>query len=1066
MDEYGQKGFLLMLTIVIFISGTSAETFEFSMKEEQKSGYVVGNILELYKSDRDELRFTLMKRGNVYESLFEVDEISGNLTTKQVIDREVICEFQNICQVLLEVAAQTVMNDGFFDVIKVTITVEDINDNSPTFSKSTFNLALSEAVLTGSSIIVEGARDRDTSEAFSLQDYELEPQIPGDQLPFRYTFSKKLDGSSTINLIVSEKLDREQKDTYKFYIVAKDGGTPPKTGRLLVNVTVTDINDNRPVFEQSSYDITVNEDVNVNDVILTLKVRDDDLGQNGEVKFRLSSFQPKDNLKYFSIDETLGQLKIKERFDVNAGDTFRLIVEATDQGNPALTTQSFVHVTVLDTSNSAPEIRLNLLTNANFSRISEYANIGAVVAHVAIVDHDSGRNGNVNCSVLSDVFGLQRYDVHEYKIIVSRSLDREREATHNVSIRCEDKGVPPLSNTVSFLVHINDENDNPPRFKQQRYFASINENNDIGDRITTVSAFDLDFGNNSLITYSMEAMSSKYAFVDSKTGDVMANKVFDKESRDGQGISLTIYAKDGGAPSLTGTTSVIVTINDQNDEKPVFEQSLFRFWLDENLPADTYVDRLSAKDKDRGSNAVTKYSLKPGQPEVPFVVFSDGVIKTNRELDREEKAQYTFDVVAIDVGNEKLFSIATVTIFIVDKNDNNPIIHYPKPGNDTVRVSYLTPPRTVVYSVIAFDMDESYTDNSNLRYSMTTVNKTNFFSIDPLTGDVFLSAPLENANLVGKTFVLSISVKDSAEGSQPATATLRISITTENGTNDTIPEEPNKNFVIVVVVAAVTILISAGIIVTICIIRRLDTRRRQDKQRQKVLNENMYAKNNDEVDNIFPLPMDTSFTEKKKKEVSFSLEENGIVSNNQLNQGLDDSAHDSFDQILLEPPPQYQLCVPKGKLDDCHSDMSGESAGDSGKGGSDDDLHISTSVGYIRDDIHRSKDRWENSRSNSPGMQQMTTFPTRYPQNDTLPHQKIIPFSFKKTPSFTGSGLTVNNLSPTTSSAYSVPLYYDDESRSSSGFQSVDSTSGFHINKNRNGGKLNLMRNNIQDCVV
>jgi hypothetical protein len=448
-------------------------------------------------------------------------------------------------------------------------------------------------------------------------------------------------------------------------------------------------------------------------------------------------------------------------------------------------------------------------------------------------------------------------------------------------------------------VHINDENDNPPRFRQQRYFTNIDENNEIGDEIITVKAFDLDFGNNSDITYFMATSSSKYAYVDSKTGMVMANKVFDKESKEGQGVSLTIYAKDNGVPALTGTTSVIVTINDQNDEKPVFDQTLFRFWLDENLPADTSVDRLSAKDNDKSSNAITKFSLKPGQPEVPFVVLEDGVIKTDRELDREVKDEYTFEVVATDAGNARLFSTAKVTVFIVDKNDNNPVIQYPKPGNNTVNVSFLTSPRTVVYNVIAYDLDEPYTDNSNLQYSMTTENKTNFFSIGPLSGDVILSAPLENTDYVGKMYLLKITVRDSGDGTKPATAMLRIFITTDNETLSTSTEEPNKNFVIVVVVAALTILISAGIIVTICIIRRLDSRRRDDKQRQKVLNDNMYTKNNEEVDNIFPLPMDTSFTEKKKKEVSFSLEENGMMNHSQMNCALDEPGQDSF-EILLE----------------------------------------------------------------------------------------------------------------------------------------------------------------------
>ena len=899
MDDCKVKGFLLTVTILISVSSVNSETFEFRMKEEEKAGYVVGNILERYQSDRDELRFTLMKQGSEYESLFEVEEIGGNLTAVQVLDREVLCEFTTICEISLDVAAQTVLNDGFFDVVNILVIVEDINDNAPTFNKSSLNLPLSESVLTGSSITIEGARDKDTSEQFSLKGYDLQPKMSGEVLPFNFTFSKKLDGSSKINLIVEDKLDRELKDSYQFYIIAKDGGPTPKIGTLLVNVSVLDINDNSPVFEQSSYDITVNEDVNVNDVILTLKVTDDDLGDNGKVRFKLSSFQPKNNLKYFSVDENLGQLKIKEKLDSNAGDMFRLIVEATDQGSPPLTTQAFVDVSVLDTSNSAPEIHLNLLTTANYSRISEYANIGAVVAHVAIVDHDSGRNGNVNCSVTSDVFGLQRYDVHEYKVIVSSSLDRERAASHNVSIRCEDKGIPPLGNTKSFLVLINDENDNPPRFRQQRYFTSLDENNEIGDEIITVSASDLDSGNNSEITYFMATASSKYAYVDSKTGKVMANKVFDKESKEGKGISLTIYARDNGVPVLTGTTSVIVTINDQNDEKPIFDQTLFRFWLDENLPADTSVDRLTATDDDKGSNAITKYSLKPGQPKVPFIVLDDGVIKTDRELDREVKDEYTFEVVATDVGNVQLFSTAKVTVFILDKNDNDPVIQYPKPGNNTISVSFLTSPRTVVYNVIAYDLDEPYTDNSNLHYSLTTENKTNFFSIDPLTGDVLLSAPLENTDYVGKMYLLTITVRDSGDGTKPVTATLRIFITTDNETISTFNEEPNKNFVIVVVVAALTILISAGIIVTICIIRRLDSRRRDDKQRQKVLNENMYAKNNDEVDNIFPLPMDTSFTEKKKKEVSFSLEENGMMNHSQMNSGLDEPGQDSF-EILLE----------------------------------------------------------------------------------------------------------------------------------------------------------------------
>lgn len=1067
MDVFRVKGFLLILLTFILVVPTECVDIDFRMLEERSPGYVVGNILQKYNADRDSLRFTLMKQGNVHESLFEVEEISGNLSTKAVIDREVLCEFVNVCEILLEVAAQTIHNDGFFDVINVKIIVDDINDNAPTFITSSINLPISEAVLIGTSLTVEGARDKDTSDLFSIQTYDLEPTTPEQSIPFRLSYVKKLDGSFSVKLIVSERLDREVKDSYQFYIVAKDGGSPKKEGRLMVNVSVTDVNDNAPEFDQPEYDISVREDANVNDVILALTAKDKDLGKNGEVRFRLSPYQQMNNLKYFSIDETQGIIRVKEKLDIDAGGNFKLIIEAIDQGDTPLTSQTFVYVTLLDTSNSAPEIQMNLLSKSNFSRVSEYANVGAVVAHVAVVDRDTGRNGDVNCSVLSDIFSLQRYDVMEYKVVVSKPLDRERIDKHMVTVHCEDKGVPPLTGTSSFIVQIDDENDNPPRFRQQRYFADINESNDIGDKITTISAFDLDAGNNSKITYFMDPTSSKYAFVNTETGDVMANKVFDKESSDGQGISLTVYAKDNGVPSLTGTTSVIVTINDINDEKPVFDQSVFRFWLDENLLADTTVGKLSATDKDKGGNAITIFSLKPGSQTVPFVVLQDGVIKTNQQLDRETQSQYSFEVVATDATNDKLFSYATVTVFLVDQNDNTPIIEYPRPGNDTVRVSYLTAPRSIIYSVIAFDLDEPNTDNSKLRFTLTTVNSTNYFSIDPSTGDIFLSAPLENTNSVGKMYILQISVSDKGEDTEPTTATLKVIITLENATAAALVEDSNKNFVIVVVVAAVTILISAGIIVTICIIRRLDTRRREEKQRQKVLSENMYTKNNEEVDNIFPLPMDTSFSEKKKKEVSFSLEEKGLHQVNLgLSPGSEDRSNDSFEQILLEPPPQYQLIVPgQGKLDDCHSDMSGESAGDSGKGGSDDDLQGPVGLGYDKDDLSRNKATWNNRCDTPPAMKPMTSFPTRYNRNNSLPHQEIIPFSFKKPPTYPSSGFKINNLSPT-NSAYTVPKYYDEESHSSSGFQSVDSNSNFNITSNRSGHKISLNRGNISDCVV
>lgn len=884
---------LLVFMYIIFV--TADTTVVFRMQEEKPSDYLVGTILSQYDSGRGPLKFTMMTGNGNHNDLFDLDETSSNLTTKSTIDREAECPFNDNCQITLNIAAQSVETDDFFDVIVLNIIIDDINDNSPKFPSPSLDLQIEESVLTGSGFRLEGARDEDMSEQFSLQKYKIQPKSPGQALPFSISHTKNLDGSSTVKLIVGEKLNREVTDSYQFYVIAEDGGSPPRQGSLLVTVTILDINDNSPVFDQQSYNITVREDIAKDSTVLRLSATDEDIGANGLVSYRLSPLQHEDNLKYFAIGPYTGNLTVIANLALSSKSYFRLFVEATDQGDAPLMSQVLVEVTVLDTSNSPPEITLNLLNKGNSSRISEYANVGAVVAHVAVSDRDTGRNGDVTCSIESDVFSLSKYDNNEYKVTVAMSLDRERVSKHNVSVTCNDKGLPPLSVTSWFSVEIDDENDKAPLFRQQRYFVNMDENNEVGDKIITVSAFDLDAGINKDIEYFIDERSAAYAFVNPHTGDITARKVFDKESPDGDGFSLTVYAKDKGTPSMTGTTSVIVNINDKNDNRPIFEQPLFRFWMEENEKTGTYVGHLLASDNDTGINAVTKFSLKPNGPLIPFDVLEDGRIIVTRELDRETQSQYTFEVMATDAADSTLFSTASVTFFITDTNDNPPKIEYPSDGNNTVQVSHLTPPNSVIYRVIAFDRDEPNTENSKLQYSISTVNSTSFFSINKNTGEVILKAPLENTNSINKMFLLKVTVKDSGLTVQTSTATLYVTIISGNATAAAVVEESSKNFLIVIIVATVTVVISAGIIVTICVIRRLDARRRADKGRQKSLSDTMYAKNTEEVDNIFPLPVDTSYTEKKKKEVSFSLENGGL--DQHMNRSIEDETHDAF---LLE----------------------------------------------------------------------------------------------------------------------------------------------------------------------
>ncbi|PVD34576.1 hypothetical protein C0Q70_05852 [Pomacea canaliculata] len=251
-------------------------------------------------------------------------------------------------------------------------------------------------------------------------------------------------------LVVKEELDRELTPRYQVQVIARDGGQPPRTGALLVNITVGDENDNVPRFTLSSYSITVNEDVPRGHVLLKMTATDEDSGPNGQVRYRLSSQQSSDVTSMFSIDAITGELSVVGDIE-NGREGYELMVEARDLGSPPFTASTTVSITVRDTINSKPKLTVSLLRGDGFSTISEYASLGAVVAHIAVRDPDGGRNGIVQCRMEPQpYFELQGFDIKEYKVIVARQLDRETVAAHNVTVVCTDAGVQPQSASTRF----------------------------------------------------------------------------------------------------------------------------------------------------------------------------------------------------------------------------------------------------------------------------------------------------------------------------------------------------------------------------------------------------------------------------------------------------------------------------------------------------------------------------------------------------------------------------------------------------------------------------------------
>ena len=852
--------------------------------EESDRWTFVGNVstasgfLEAIPSeDRNHLVFSFLQQTSI-KSLLSVHPETGSLYTTVVIDRESLdeCRIPPLCVLSFDIAATSSRKESsLFEIISVNVVIEDKNDNAPTFPKATQVLEISESAVNGSSYLIEGAVDEDTGVNNSVQYYNL----VGNNDMFAIDVERKLDGSLTVKLIVIGKLDRETKDFYNCTIIARDDGVPQRSGVMKINITITDENDNPPILDQTLYNITVKENLQINTGILQIRATDRDIGLNGQIKYRFSPHQSdlQEILKYFAIDDHTGILRVVNQLVYERGKVYKIIVEAVDKGEPEMlsTNQAVIFINIQDTGNNPPTVQINLLSSGSgrVVNVSELSVEGTFVAHVKVEDPDTGQNGNVTCSVDGDMFKLETMSTKGYKVVVKGDLDRETQDLHSVIVTCQDQGTPVLSSSSSFLVRVTDENDNPPKFSRQTYVEYLYENNNKYQVVITVSASDADSGLNGDIEYYLGLSARANYTINSKTGVITTRHIFDRE--DTPVSKFLVFAKDLGSPALVSNATVIIHIKDKNDSPPEFEEDIFEFVIPENVPSGASVDRVIASDNDTEENGIFTFAISDtAEKGLPFILFPDGVIKTNKELDREEKGDYTFTVIAIDKGTPKLTSSALVIIKVLDDNDNSPEIKCPKGANRTIYIPHLAPIGTHITRIRAVDNDTGM--NAKLSYTISSGNIKRIFQLDLDTGILSISKLYQVEQ--DERFPLIVSVYDGGIPQRSVRCEFDIVIKYTNATTAVTPisgADASSNIAIVVVVIIVTLFLSLAIIVVICVIRKFDQDRMKNQtvRVNKLPNNMTEMKEHNENGTILSRPYDKIDLPRKKKEVSFSFED-------------------------------------------------------------------------------------------------------------------------------------------------------------------------------------------------
>ena len=868
----------LVLTLATVTLTFSQDTpLIFRIKEERDTGVLVGSASSINVTAPPEEQSTLRYSFLNTQNLFSIEDVSGNIFTMVKINRELVCSgFQSDSECAIEFMVAAKTDETFYQTIYIKVIIEDINDNSPMFPALTYPLNISESVGFNTEFTIPSAEDFDVG-SNSIEQYEMNPISS----TFELKYVKNLVGAFKVSIVVKDVLNRELTDAYQFVVTAWDGGDPMRSGTMVVNILVTDINDNEPLFNQNEYAVTVEEGTRKGVTVLTVQAADDDIGENGRVSYRI---QDGFTVTDFALDSSTGEIYVTtDQLVYQPNLNYEFVVEAYDHGEQSKSDEAWVRISVSDTGNNRPKVTINLLSpgNIGFVNVSEDSKIGYFVAHVTVEDTDTGMNGNVSCTVQDNYFSIIKLEekVNAFKVVVNNRLNREIQDLHTVNVTCTDRGEPPLTSSQSFLVRVTDHNDNKPVFKETSYTASVAENTNKDQNVLQVSATDRDIGVNQEIRYSIRNQDSRLS-VNSITGLVSVKPFFDREQS--PVVVFEVLAIDGGDPPLTGTATVTLTIEDKNDNPPNFQQPSYSFEITENMPSGTSVGKLTASDLDIGSNAIFTFSVSPDYMtrHLPFAVMPlDGVIQTIRALDREEAKAYSFYAVATDQGNPPLESSIKVTIEVKDENDNKPVFKFPVQENMSVSISYPNINLDLVTQILADDLDEG--ENGTLDYMIVGGNDLGIFKCERSTGMISIA---DHSVKIDKDLNVMLTVEVSDKGPErfTSTAELIINVTYSNATYEEIVSDTNK--IIVIVVVVVTVLFSGVIIAVILLLRKRDAKKKIQEQQTKAVANNYFNKPsvyilNNTGESSTEYQTSNNDLIRKKKEVSFSLDEHDSINN-------------------------------------------------------------------------------------------------------------------------------------------------------------------------------------------
>uniref|UniRef100_A0A8C1N6L0 FAT atypical cadherin 3a n=1 Tax=Cyprinus carpio TaxID=7962 RepID=A0A8C1N6L0_CYPCA len=694
---------------------------------------------------------------------FEMDRVSGELRLRRAFEADLSSVEYQVLVFARDMGMPPLSSS-------VTFPVTVVNRAMPVFDRPFYSVKVSEDIPIWTPILGINASSPEGQSVL----YTITHGDPGT------LFSIGFD-TGVISVIAA--LDYETSPSHKLIVRATDCLTGARA-EVDVEVTVLDVNDNPPVFEQPSYKAVISESAMIGTAALQVLATDSDSEKNAAVRYQIIPDRP-NSTDHFHIDSSSGLILTARSLDHETIQRYVFLVKATDNGFPPLSSEVWVTVDVTDTNDNAPVFN-QLLYEAS---ISELAPKGHFVTCIQASDADRSDAARLQYGLVS---GNERmlFELDAATGVLTLSGQRRVQRmpstiTLNVSV---SDGV--FTSTAQVHIRVERANLHAPQFTQGMYEADVRENAPVGSKVIAIRAQDSDPGPFGDVRYVLLSDAARDLFSVDGSGQITTLERLDREEQ--SEMVLSIAAVDAGGRS--GYCSVRVTVLDENDNAPLFGASEYHASVRSEVEPGTLVTQVQAWDLDQGANGQVSYSLySEASMQVTELLDIDsdsGWVVTKGNFAPLRGSVLSFFVKASDGGTPVRHSLVSVYIHVLSADAHIPSFSQPQ-------FSFTVPEDMPIGSLVGAVHLHTSTSHSSLPVSFSAVigqtlesNSDGVFVVDKETGMIKLDKALDRELTTAYHFKVMAMLQ---QGRLDAVSAIDVEVKVQD-VNDNKPSFESDNY--------------------------------------------------------------------------------------------------------------------------------------------------------------------------------------------------------------------------------------------------------------------------------